>query len=258
MIITGVALVGVLAGIMSGMFGIGGGLIMVPMMITFLGMDLLGANATSLTAMLLPVGILGVINYHKAGLLNIRDALWISSGLLFGSYAGARLALSVDIHLLAKFYVLFLLYVSVSYLNLPAWWRKRKGIPEKPAGPMTDHAFWQFMLLGLFAGVIAGMFGKGGGIIIVPVLIKMFRYQPKMATATSLAALQLPVGLPSVIVYAQGGYLNWLYAVIMACGLVAGVFFGSRLAINLPAASFKRVYALFLICVSVYMTVKYF
>ncbi len=252
-----VAVVGILAGLMSGLFGIGGGLVMVPMLIAFLGMDMLVANATSLTAMLLPVGILGVIAYYKAGYLKIADSLWISCGLLAGSYFGAKLALAVNVHLLAKFYALFLIYVSVSYLNIPDLLFGKKEKKEDLTDKAKPNSSWLFIGLGIFAGIIAGMFGKGGGIVIVPILTKFFHYEPKSATATSLAALQLPVGLPSVIVYAEGGYLNWTYAGIMALGLFAGVFFGSRFAIKLPVSIFKKIYAVFLVGVSVYMVVKY-
>lgn len=93
--------------------------------------------------------------------------------------------------------------------------------------------------------------------MIVPILIKFFDYDPKAASATSLAALQLPVGLPSVIVYAQDGHLNFFYAGLMAFGILVGVFFGSKLALNLSSAIFKKVYAVFLLGVAVYMVVKY-
>ena len=112
-------------------------------------------------------------------------------------------------------------------------------------------------MLGVAAGVFAGLFGKGGGLVIVPMLIKFFRYDNKAATATSLAALQLPVGLPSVIVYAQAGYLNWVYAALIALGIVGGVFFGTKLAIRLNSSTFKKIYALFLLGVAVYMVMKY-
>ncbi|OPY22917.1 MAG: Sulfite exporter TauE/SafE [Methanomethylovorans sp. PtaU1.Bin073] len=101
------------------------------------------------------------------------------------------------------------------------------------------------------------MFGKGGGVIIVPVLISLFHYDPKAATATSLAALQLPVGLPSVIVYAEQGHLNLIYAELMAVGIVVGTFFGSNLALKLSAPFFKKIYAIFLLGVAVYMVIKY-
>ncbi|MDD4994216.1 MAG: sulfite exporter TauE/SafE family protein [Paludibacter sp.] len=256
----GIFIVGILAGIMSGLFGIGGGIIMVPTLIAIFGMGMLDANATSLAAMLLPVGVFGVINYYKAGYINLKDSLWISVGLLAGSYFGAELAVSVNVTVLSKLYAAFLLYVAVGYLNIPALisGRKYKTVTK----PIVDNIkipqkYWKYILLGIFAGVIAGLFGKGGGLIIVPILVRFFHYDAKAASATSLAALQLPVGLPSVIVYAHDGHLNLLFAGLMALGILFGVFFGSKLALNLSSAVFKKVYAFFLLGVAVYMVLKY-
>jgi Predicted permeases len=250
-------ILGILAGILSGLFGIGGGVIMVPTLIALFGMDMLNANATSLAAMLLPVGILGVIAYYKAGYINLKDSLWLSLGLFGGSFIGGELAVSVNVSLLSKLYAAFLLYIAAGYLNIPSLISKRKNTPPSEDGEKISRAFWTYIAVGVLAGVIAGMFGKGGGLVIVPMLIKFFKYNTKAATATSLAALQLPVGLPSVIIYAESGYLNLYYAGLMAIGIVAGVFFGSKLALNLPAATFKKVYAVFLVGVSVFMVYKY-
>jgi uncharacterized membrane protein YfcA len=256
----GIFIVGILAGVMSGLFGIGGGIIMVPTLIAVFGMGMLDANAASLAAMLLPVGIFGVINYYKAGYINLKDSLWISLGLLAGSYFGAELAISVNVTVLSKLYAAFLLYVAVGYLNIPALiFRKKNKTITVPSeeDKNKNRTVLKFILLGIFAGVIAGMFGKGGGLVIVPMLVKFYRYDPKAASATSLAALQLPVGLPSVIVYAHNGHLNFLFAGLMALGIVFGVFFGSKLALNLSASLFKKIYAFFLLFVAVYMVVKF-
>lgn len=257
MFLAGLLLVGILAGVMSGLFGIGGGIVMVPALIAIMGMDLLDANAVSLAAMLLPVGILGVINYYKAGYINIKDSLFISAGLLLGSYFGAELAISVNVGLLAKLYALFLIYVVLSYYNVFERIFGKGKTKEASAVPAPMRPWWHLLVMGVAAGVIAGMFGKGGGIVIVPVLIRFFNYDTKAATATSLAALQLPVGLPSVIVYAENGHLNLLYAGLMAAGIVTGVFAGSKLALKLSSRNFKKIYAVFLVGVAVYMTVKY-
>ncbi len=248
----GILAVGLLAGVLSGMFGIGGGIVMVPVLIAFFGLDMLDANAASLAAMLLPVGILGVINYYKAGYIRIKESLWIAAGLLGGSYFGAEIALSINTTLLSKLYAGFLLYVALQFLVPALFKNKVEDIHADEA-----HPFWQMLLVGLFAGVVAGMFGKGGGIVIVPILIKLFKYEPRAATATSLAALQLPVGLPSVIVYAQDGHLNLIYAALMAFGLLAGAFLGSHWALKLPSAVFKKSYAVFLLGVAVFMVWKY-
>ncbi|MBS1488515.1 MAG: sulfite exporter TauE/SafE family protein [Bacteroidetes bacterium] len=252
MVVLGVILIGIIAGVMSGLFGIGGGLIIVPALIAFLRLGILQANATSLAAMLLPVGILGVINYYKAGFIHVRDALWVSVGLIAGSFLGAELALSLQVGMLSKFYAAFLFYIAISYFFSRASGSQTKNETTLETS-MPAQSFWLFIIVGVLAGVIAGLFGKGGGLVIVPVLVRFFRYNPKAASATSLAALLPPVGLPSVIVYFENGYLNLTYAALMACGIVVGTFFGSKAAIKLPVDSFKKVYAIFLVAVAVYL-----
>ncbi len=255
----GLLILGICTGIMSGLFGIGGGIVMVPSLIAIFGMGLLDANATSLAAMLLPVGALGVVTYYKAGFIDIKNALWISAGLLCGSYFGAEAAVTLDVKILSKLYAAILVYVAVSYFDVPKFLKskKQKKVENQTLPKEIHYYFWQFILLGLVAGVFAGLFGKGGGLVIVPMLIKFFHYDVKAASATSLAALQLPVGLPSVIVYAEAGHLNWIYAALIAIGIVGGVFFGSKLAIKLSGSTFKKIYAVFLLVVAVYMVYKY-
>lgn len=265
-------LLGVAAGILSGLFGIGGGIVMVPSLIALFGMDILNANATSLTAMLLPVGVFGVIAYYKAGLINIKESLWIAFGLFIGSFIGGEFAVNVSESVLAKLYSGFLLYIALSYFDVFTKikeFRIRKTSKDKSMksfstsvvsgskGLSSPKPFWAFILVGFAAGIFAGMFGKGGGIVIVPILISIFHYEGKMAVATSLAALQLPVGLPSVLIYANNGYLNIVFAALIAIGMVIGAFVGSKIGIKLPAKVFKKVFAVFLVIMSVYMVAGY-
>ncbi len=249
-------ILGILAGILAGLFGIGGGIVMVPVLVSFFSMELLDANAISLTAMLLPVGIMGVITYYKAGLIHIQHSLIIALGLLCGSFIGGEIAVNIDVSVLAKLYAVYLLYAASSYLFTKT---PKTALADAPQISYSDKVFpwWAFVLVGLVAGVTAGMFGKGGGLIIVPLLISFFKYNPKAATATSLAALQLPVGLPSVIIYAGDGHLNLAYAAFVAVGIVGGTFIGSKFALKLPVRLFKRIYAIFLCVVGGYMVVKY-
>lgn len=254
-------LLGIAAGILSGLFGIGGGIVMVPSLIALFGMDILDANATSLTAMLLPVGILGVIAYYKAGLVNLKESLWISIGLFAGSFLGGEIAVSIDEKILAHLYAGFLIYIALSYFDvfkkIKALLNKNKEKNADITGSKSGKPIWAFLVVGIFAGVFAGMFGKGGGIIIVPLLIGLFHYDGKKAVATSLTALQLPVGLPSVIIYAQDGHLHILSAALIALGMVAGAFLGSKAGINLPSGLFKKIFAIFLLCMAVYMVMGY-
>ncbi len=144
----------------------------------------------------------------------------------------------------------------MSYFDIFSYFKKNKK--DKTAIVQnTQKPFWAFVLVGIAAGVFAGLFGKGGGLIIVPALIGIFRYAAKAAAATSLAALQLPVGLPSVLIYANEGHLNVFFAALIAVGIVVGVFVGSKIGIKLPSTMFKKMYALFLLFVAVYMVYRY-
>ena len=83
-------IIGILAGALSGMFGIGGAIFIVPALMYFLDFNQLRAQGTTLFIFLLPVGFLGAINYYKAGNLDIKTALIICSTFVFGSYFGSK------------------------------------------------------------------------------------------------------------------------------------------------------------------------
>lgn len=88
--------VGLLAGFLSGMVGIGGGIIIVPVLVYFVGFSQHQAQGTTLFMFLLPIGILGVMNYHKQGYVDYKTALIICTTFVFGSYFGSKLAISFD------------------------------------------------------------------------------------------------------------------------------------------------------------------
>lgn len=88
--------VGLAAGFLSGMVGIGGGIIIVPVLVYFLGFTQHQAQGTTLFMFLLPIGILGVMNYHKQGYVDYKTALIICSTFVFGSYFGSKLSISLD------------------------------------------------------------------------------------------------------------------------------------------------------------------
>ncbi len=88
--------VGLAAGFLSGMIGIGGGIIIVPVLVYFLGFSQHQAQGTTLFMFLLPIGILGVLNYHKQGFVDYKTALIICSTFIFGSYFGSKLSISLD------------------------------------------------------------------------------------------------------------------------------------------------------------------
>jgi uncharacterized protein len=106
-------------------------------------------------------------------------------------------------------------------------------------------------LLGLFAGVISGLFGVGGAVVIIPGLIFITRMPQHTAHGTSLAALLLPVGLLGVLEYSKRQQVQWGYAAIVAVGLLIGAYFGARLAATIPDMTLRRLFGGFLLLISV-------
>ncbi len=104
-----------------------------------------------------------------------------------------------------------------------------------------------FIGIGLVAGVLSGVFGIGGGVVIVPALILIARLAPITATGTSLAALLLPVGALGAWEYHRKGHLEIGAALWIALGLFVGVWIGARVAQHLSPVQLKRAFALFLV-----------
>jgi hypothetical protein len=255
--------VGIVAGIFSGLFGIGGGVVIVPALTIFLGFTVIEGVATSLAALLLPVGIFAVIAYDRADLLDRRAAGLIAVGLLITSALGARGALelnAINPDVLRQVYGTFLLYMSWRFTEPRQWLREFRRNRDKDATPPVPHPApiesphieaYVFLIIGLIAGIASGMFGIGGGAVIVPALVEGLRFDQKRAVGTSLGALLLPVALPAVLAYQADGVLDIPVAVFVAIGLLGGAIIGATIALKLPSATVKRLYGLFLIFVGV-------
>lgn len=113
-----------------------------------------------------------------------------------------------------------------------------------------------FIAIGLAAGILAGLFGVGGGVLIVPALMYFAGLPIKTATGTSLMALLLPVGLLGAVAYWQAGHIEVRSGLLVAAGLFLGAWFGARLALTTPPAVMQRLFAVFLVVVAVRMFLK--
>jgi uncharacterized membrane protein YfcA len=110
-----------------------------------------------------------------------------------------------------------------------------------------------FVGIGLVAGVLSGLFGIGGGIVIVPLLLLATRMPMLSATGTSLGALLLPVGALGAWTYYKNGHLDVRAALLIALGLTIGVLFGARLAQMLSPVVLKRAFSVLLVVVAARM-----
>jgi uncharacterized protein len=113
-----------------------------------------------------------------------------------------------------------------------------------------------FIAIGLGAGVLAGMFGIGGGVVIGPALILLRGFPAQLATGTSLGALLLPVGILGAWEYYRRGNLNVTASLWIALGLLVGVWFGARLAHSLSGPALQKAFAVFLVVIAVRVWMK--
>lgn len=105
--------IGLVAGVLSGVLGIGGGVVVVPALVLLLNYGQKTATGTSLLALLLPVGALAVVEYARAGHVNVRDGLLIAAGIFIGALAGARFALGQSEVTLRRVFAVVLVVLAV-------------------------------------------------------------------------------------------------------------------------------------------------
>ena len=108
-----------------------------------------------------------------------------------------------------------------------------------------------FVLIGLAAGVLSGLFGIGGGLLIVPALVLLADYPHKTALGTSLGALLLPVGVLGAYTYWQHGQLVIRTSLLLGAGIFFGAFAGARLAQLLPGPVLQRMFAVLMVLMAV-------
>jgi uncharacterized protein len=113
-----------------------------------------------------------------------------------------------------------------------------------------------FLAIGLAAGVLSGLFGVGGGILIIPALILLANLPTKIALGTSLGALLLPVGLLGAYTYYQHGNLNIRASLFIALGLFFGAWIGARLAQQISGATLQRMFAVFIVLMAIRLWIE--
>jgi uncharacterized membrane protein YfcA len=238
--------VGVVGGLLSGLFAIGGGIIMVPLLTTFARLNQRVAAATSLAA-IVPTSIVGSITYLTAGEVDIVAAAIVSVGAIAGAIAGSRLLKRIPLTWLRWMFIAFILIVAVRLFFITPG----RGDPID----LSPLVAVQYVILGLTMGVLSALFGIGGGIIAVPAFISVFAISDLVAKGTSLAVM-----IPTSVV---GTVSNWRAGTVdVRAGLVLGVAAtvasipGAALALILPARLSSVLFGVLLIAVAVQLTRK--
>lgn len=219
-------LVGVVGGAFSGAFGVGGGIVMVPLMLWLLGFDQRRAAATSLAAIVLS-SLAGSLAYFATGHVDVVVGLVVGVGGIAGSLIGARLLRILPIVWLRWGFIVLLVVIAVRmFLSVPA---------RDEDFALTVPIVVALVATGLFMGVTAGLFGVGGGVLIVPIFIALFGVSDLVAKGTSLLAM-LPTALSGSVANVRGSLLRPLDGVVIGSAAVVASLGGAMLALIMPPA----------------------
>jgi uncharacterized membrane protein YfcA len=233
-------LIGLAAGVLSGLFGIGGGIVMTPGLTALTGLSPIVAVATPLPV-ILPTASVGAFTYYRAGEVDLRAAAWISLTGSAASAVGALLTQVVDARLLLVITAVLLAWQSVQILR----GRSRVAAAEEQPIPA-----WMLVLVGLGAGLLSGLLGIGGGLVIVPALAGMLGMPLKRALGTSLVAVVVLV-IPATIVHAALGNIDLAAALLLMIGSLPGARIGARVALGTKERTLRLMVGSFLALVAV-------
>lgn len=232
--------VGLVSGILSGLFGVGGGIVMTPGIQVLLGAPAIVALATPLPA-ILPTAVTGALRYHEADELDLRAAAWMASLGLAGAAVGAALTKVVPTHLLLVVTALLLAWQSIGILRGGS---RTQGRARLRSTPLT------FAGIGLIAGLISGLLGIGGGIVMVPLMAGWLGMPLKRVLGTSLATIVVLV-IPGTIVHAALGHIDWAIFAVVVIGAVPGARIGANLALGTREHTLRLLVGSFMLIVAV-------
>jgi uncharacterized membrane protein YfcA len=235
-------LIGLVAGVLSGLFGVGGGIVMTPGIQVLLGASPIVALATPLPV-IFPTALTGAYTYNRAGQLDTRAVAWIVGPGIVGAVAGAALTDVVNTHLLLVITAALLAYQAVGILRGAR--RSDAGVKASREGTPAIFAG-----IGLLAGFVSGLLGIGGGLVMVPLMAGVLGMPLKRALGTSLLAIAVLV-IPGTIVHTALGHIDWQIFVVVTIGAVPGARIGARVALGTKERTLRVLVGAFLLVVAV-------
>lgn len=230
--------VGILAGILAGMFGVGGGFLMVPLYVLWMRLDQRRSHATSLAAVL-PIAAAGAIGYAASDYVDWKATAALLVGSVFGALYGVRLLGQVSLKFLQLGFAT-LLYLSAIRL---IWSSNPHQILEGTV------AILFLVFVGFFAGVMSGLFGVGGGIVMVPALIIASGMDSLTARGTSLAVI-VGSAFSGTISNLRKGNIDKAFALLTGLAGVPATFVGVYLSQKVPQRAALIMFSAILITIA--------
>jgi uncharacterized membrane protein YfcA len=233
-------LTGAASGFVSGLMGVGGGVIMVPLMVGYMGLTQHAAHGTSLAVMVF-TGLASAIAYGWQGTLDLGVVIQLAIGTIVGARFGALLSTRVPAENLRRGFGLLVVVIGL-----------RMVLPLPVADPLvaagSPAAIAATIVLGLLVGVLSGLMGVGGGIFMVPGMVLLFGMAQQEAQGVSLAVI-VPTALSGAFTHRQQGNVATDVVPWLAIPSVLTALLGAYAAHILPAAILRQLFGLLLLYV---------
>jgi len=244
------ALLGIAAGFVGGLFGVGGGIVMVPGMVLLLGFGQSRAHATSITAIVAAAGA-AVIPLALEQRVDWDTAALLLAGSAAGAATAARLIDRVPEVWLARAFAALVVVAAVR-MALDSGTGSSEAVTATTGLDVAFPGAVGLVCVGVAAGGLAALLGIGGGIVIVPALVTLFSFDQHVAQGTSLAVI-VPTAVVAAAIHIAAGRVDLRVAAALGGGGLAGGLLGAATALSLEGSVLTRLFAGLLVLVVVRM-----
>jgi uncharacterized membrane protein YfcA len=238
--------IGLLAGLLSGLFGVGGGTVIVPLLVLLLRFDQRLAAGTSLAA-IVPTATVGVISYAVHGSVAWIPAIILAAGAVVGAQIGTRLLPRISQTALRWGFVAFLVVVIIMlFVVIPS-----RGVEFD----LTWLSGSALVLVGVGTGILSGLIGVGGGVVVVPVLMLAFGTSDLVAKGTSLL-MMIPTAISGTVGNLRHRNVDLTAAVTIGLAACTTTALGAWLATLIDPLAGNILFAAYLVVIAVQMALK--
>jgi len=233
-----IVFIGLVSGMFGGLVGLGGGVVMIPLMVGIVKLGQHKAHGTSLLALVF-TGLAGAATYALKGSVDVAASAMMAAAAIFTARGGAHFAHALPEWKLKKAFGGFLLLVSLLLISKPY-------LPHTANPAAGGFKALILLLTGAFTGFLSGMMGVGGGTIMVPAMVLLAGFGQHIAQGSSLLAM-VPAG-------GVGAYTHWRLGNVeirliagLIPGIIVGTYIGATLAHVLPEATLRIIFSTVLI-----------
>jgi uncharacterized membrane protein YfcA len=243
--------VGIASGLLSGMFGIGGGVVTTPAIRLLLRAPALIAVGTPLAA-IIPATVTGAVSYMRNGVADKRAGVLVGVSGALTAVAGAwatRLVGGTVVLLVTALVILLTAADMVLRVFRPQPDRPDAAASKQRPGPVPV-----LVAIGVLTGFYSGFLGLGGGFILIPMLTRWLRFPIKRAIGTSLVSITL-LAVPALATHWYLGNIDWVIALALVVGVVPGAYLGSKITLGASDRTVNIGFAVLLVIVAIWLGV---